>query len=171
MAVWMICGCSGAITSDAPLLDTNNSSFPLPRHAEVEGSTLQADVWQHEEGKGRIDLVERTYRVTGPDKPEPSPERFLFRQVSGNEFVVQAMNDDEWAYGLIVREDRYYLFTFNRSQQKCTDLPTAEQRALHMVVRDERCYVANLRDLVGLLRHLRKRFPHPTSAFSVREIN
>ena len=170
LAVWTVCGCSGAITSDTPLLVMRSASFPLPRHAEVEGSTLQADVWQREAGKGRIDLVDGAYRVTGPDSSEPSPDRFLFKQVSGNELIVQARNDDAWAYGLIVREDRYYLFTFNRSEQTCTELSAEEQRALHMVVRDQRCYVRNLTDLVGLLRFMRKRFPHPTSAFTIIEV-
>ena len=167
LAAWTVCGCSGAITSNTSLLDTGNASFPLPRHAEIEASTLQADVWQREEGRGRVDLVDGAYRVTGPDRSEPSPDRFLVKQIGSNEFIVQARNDDEWAYGLIVREDRYYLFVFNRSGQSCTDLSSAEQGALNMVVRDDRCYVAKLPDLAGLLRYLRKKFPHPTSAFTV----
>lgn len=167
LAVCTVCGCTGAITSDAPLLDSRNASFPLPRHAQVEASTLHDDVWQRDPRKGRIDLIDRAYRVTGPDEPAPSPERYLFRQVNRSEFVVQARNDDAWAYGLIVREDRYYLFTFNRDEENCTSLSAAEQTDLHMTVRDNRCYVANLADLIGLLRYMRKRFPHPTSAFSV----
>lgn len=167
LAACMVFGCAGAITSDAPLLNSRNASFPLPRHAQLEASTLHDDVWQRDERKGRIDLVDGAYRVTGPDEPTPSPERYLFRQVGRDEFVVQGRNDDAWAYGLIVREDRYYLFTFNRTGENCTSLSALEQSELHMTVRDDRCYVANLPDLIGLLHHMRKKFPHPTSAFTV----
>jgi hypothetical protein len=167
LAVCMACGCTGTITSDTPLLDSGNATFPLPPHAQVEASTLHHDVWQRDPKKGHIDLVDGAYRVTGPDEPGPSPEEYLFKQIGRDEFVVQARNDDAWAYGLIVREDRYYVFTFNGADENCTSLSAAEQRDLHVIVRDDRCHVANLPDLVGLLRHMRMKFPRPTSAFTV----
>jgi hypothetical protein len=168
LAVCTVCGCTGTITSDAPLLDAKNASFPLPRHAQLEASTLHDDVWQRDARKGRIDLVDGAYRVTGLDEPAPSPESYLFRQVGRDEFVAQARNEYAWAYGLIVREDRYYLFTFNRPDENCTSLSAAEQNDLHVTVRNDQCLVANLHDLTGLLRRLRQMFPHPTSAFTVK---
>ena len=167
LTVCTVCGCTGTISSDAPLLDSRNASFPLPRHAQIEASTLRDDVWQRDPRKGRIDLVDGAYRVTGPDELAPSPEQYVFRQIGRGEFVVQARNDDAWAYGLIVREDRYYVFTFNRAEENCTSLSAVEQYDLHVIVRDDRCHVTNLPDLIGLLRHMRTRFPHPTSAFTV----
>lgn len=81
---------------------------------------------------------------------------------------MQASNGQEWAYGLIVQADMYYLFTFNRSDQGCTSLSAAERSRFNMTVEDDVCHVSSLKDLTGLLLHLRQRFPLPTSAFTLR---
>lgn len=174
LALLVICllgGCKGTITSTEPLLLPRDASFPLPPVAAVTGQRLDDDnVWERDPREARVDLVDRSYRVTSPDQSGPSPDRFLFKDIGEGEFIVQASNGSDWAYGLIVHADMYYLFAFNRGQEKCTDLSAPEQGKLRVVVRDDRCYVARLGDLVGLLRYLRQKFPHPTSAFTVRNI-
>ena len=174
LAMLVICllgGCEGVITSDTPLLVSENASFPLPSGAEITGQTLgDNNVWERDERKAHIFLVDRSYRLSTPDQPAPSPDRFLFKQIGDGQYVVQASNDSEWAYALLVRADMYYLFTFNRSDQNCLRLSADERDRLHATVRNDRCYVASLPDLVGLLRYLRDRFPHPTSAFVVGQV-
>jgi hypothetical protein len=166
----LLCGCKGTITSDGPLLTTKDASFPLPSGAELTGDRLDdGGVWERDERKGHIDLVDGSYRVTGPDASSPSSDTFLFKRIGGDELIVQGSNGSEWAYGLIVHADMYYLFTFNRAGENCTTLSAEERGRLHVAVRDDRCYVASLRDLVGLLRYLRRKFPHPTSAFVVHD--
>jgi hypothetical protein len=171
LVLCLLGGCEGVITSDTPLLVPENASFRLPSGAQITGQTLDDNnVWARDERKARIFLVDGSYRLRTPDQPAPSPDRFLFRQIADGQYVVQASNDSEWAYALLVRADLYYLFTFNRSDQNCPKLSVDERDRLHAIVRNDRCYVASLRDLVGLLRYLRDRFPNPTSAFVVGQI-
>ena len=75
-----------------------------------------------------------------------------------DQFVAQASNDSDWAYGLTARADVYSLFTFNRNDQNCTNLSSDERASLRAIIRGDRCYVENLRDLISLLRYLRRKF-------------
>jgi hypothetical protein len=54
--------------------------------------------------------------------------------------------------------------------RNCTELSPDERDSSYATVRDDRCYVANLHDLIGLLRHLRRKFPYPISVFTVRAV-
>ncbi len=123
-----------------------------------------------EEHTARVLLVDGSYRTSTPDRPAPFSDSFLLKQISRNEFVAQGSNGREWAYALIVRADMYYLFAFNRTGQNCTSLLPEERHRLHIIVRDDICYVSSLNDLIRLLRFLRRKFPYPTSAFNVREV-
>jgi hypothetical protein len=162
-------GCKGVITSATPLLDPRHAAYPVASGSEVTGQTLNDGlVWETDAKTARLLLVDGAYQVIDPDQPTAAAERFLFRQIGVDEFVVQASNGSEWAYALVVHADRYYLFTFNRTDQDCTILSSAELSRFRTTVKDDRCHVADLPGLVGLLRHLRQRFPHPTSTFSVR---
>jgi hypothetical protein len=170
--LWLICllvGCKGTITSPEPLITAATASYPFPAMVEVEAQTLNEDhVWERTEGKGRLTLVDRSYRVTGPDETAPSPDTYLFKQIRDGLYVVQASNGEEWAYGLIVRADAYYLFTFNLDKQNCTNLSEAELRRFNATIKDDGCSVSSMQDLTGLLLHLRQKYPYPTSAFTVR---
>jgi hypothetical protein len=165
----LLVGCNGYITSPEPLITVANASYPFPAIAEVEPQTLNEDhVWERSEGKARLTLVDRSYRVADPDEAAPSSDTYLFKQIKDGLFIVQASNGDEWAYGLIVHADMYYLFTFNFADQRCTSLSAAELGRFNTIIRDDDCYVSSVKDLTGLLLHLRQRFPYPTSAFTVR---
>ena len=70
---------------------------------------------------------------------------------------------EQWqrvAYALIVQADMYYLLTFNRTDQNCMDL-SADERARFDAAVGGRCY-GDLRDLIGFLRYLRRKFQNPT---------
>ena len=43
LVVCLLGGCKGAFTSDKPLLNSNDASFPLPSGAEVAGQRLEDD--------------------------------------------------------------------------------------------------------------------------------
>lgn len=168
LTVCVLCGCKGTITSTEPLLTKANASLPLASGAGVTGQRLDEDgVWERDERTARILLVDGAYRIVAPDQATASSDTFLFKRISGDEFIVQASNGSDWAYGLIVHAEMYYLFTFNREGQNCTNLPPDERERLHTNIKDDRCYVASLRDLAGLLRYLRRKFPRPSSAFAV----
>jgi len=172
LMVCLLAGCKGTITSREPLLSPANAAYPFPPAAEVEAWSLNDDnVWERREGTARLTLQDRAYRVTEPGESLPSPDSFLFRQIEDGLFIVQASNGTEWAYGLIVHADMYYLFTFNRTDQNCTSLSAAERSRFAMTVADDVCYVSSLKDLIGLLLHLRQRFPLPTSAFTPRWVD
>lgn len=163
-------GCKGTVTSSEPLLAAKDASFPVPSGTEITGQKLDDQgVWEGDERKATILLVDGSYRVIGPDQSGPSPDSFLFKQIDDGQFIVQASNGSEWAYGLIVRADMYYLFTFNRDDQNCTKLSAGELAMLHATIAKGRCYVSSLSDLVRLLWLLREKYPNPTSAFIVHE--
>ncbi len=169
LMVVLLCGCKGIVTSATPLLVPRDASYPIASGAEVIGQSLDdSSVWEKDEHKAQLVLVDGYYRVIEPDQSSPSPDRFLVRQVGNQEFIVQASNGSGWAYGLIVHADMYYLFAFDRAEENCTKLSASELARFHTVIKDDDCQVASLNDLIGLLRYLRSRFPHPTSAFAVR---
>jgi hypothetical protein len=162
----LLCGCKGTVMSDAPLLSARDAVFPLASGTEIAAQRLDdRNVWQREDGSARVVVVDGAYKIVDPGASVPSADSFLVRQTGKGEFFVQASNGHEWAYGLIVRGDMYYLFTFNRADQNCTTLSPEERTMFHTIVKEDSCYVADLRDLVGLLRYMRKKFPNPTSAF------
>ena len=165
----LLVGCKGYITSPKPLITTANATYPFPAISEVEAQTLNENqIWEGSEGKAHLSLIDRAYRVTDPGETAPSPDTYLLKQIEHGLFIVQARNRDEWAYGLIVHADRYYLFTFDLSDRNCASLSTLELGAFNTIVRDDVCYVSSIMDLTGLLLHLRKKFPYPTSSFTVR---
>jgi hypothetical protein len=165
----LLVGCKGAISSPVPLITLANASYPFQTTVEIQAQTLNEDhIWENTEGKARLTLVGRSYRVTDPDQATPSSDTYLFKQIKDNSMIVQASNGEEWAYGLIVHADRYYLFTFNLENQNCTSLSAAEQGQFHMALKDDECSVSSLEDLAGLLTLLRQKYPYPTSAFSLR---
>jgi len=167
LLVCLLLGCKGTITSPEPLISPANASYPFPAMIEIEARNLSEDhVWERSEGKGRLTLVDRTYRVTGPGDAAPSSDTYLFKQIRDGMYVVQASNGQEWAYGLIVHADAYYLFAFNLDKQNCTNLSPAELRRFNATIKDDGCSVSSMRDLTGLLLHLRPKFPYPTSAFT-----
>lgn len=169
LLVGLLGGCKGIITSAEPLLTPSNASFPLTSGTQITGQRLgDNNDWEKDERRARILLVDGYYRIIDPDQAEPGSESFLFREIGDGQLIVQASNGHEWAYALIVHTDMYYLFTFARTDQTCADLSANERSRLHVIVSDDRCLVANLRELIALLRYLRTRFPYPTSAFAVR---
>jgi hypothetical protein len=160
VTVCCLTACQGTITSPAPLITPANAANPLPAIATVEAMTLDEDqVWESNEGKAWLTLADRSYHVSGPDDTAPSPDTYLFRQIGKGLFIVQASNGKEWAYGLIVRADVDYLFTFNLEGQRCTNLSACELRRFNATLQDDGCSVSNLRDLTALLLDLRRRFP------------
>ena len=160
VTVCFLTACQGAITSPAPLITPANAAYPLPAIATVEAMTLDEDqVWESNEGKAWLTLADRSYHVSGPDDTAPSPDTYLFRQIGKGLFIVQASNGKEWAYGLIVRADVDYLFTFNLEGQRCTNLSASELRRFNATLQDDGCSVSNLRELTALLLGLRRRFP------------
>jgi len=177
IAVWKPCttlllaclvvACTGAITSPTPLITPANATYPFPQSVEVEGQKLTDDhVWESSEGRAHLTLQDGSYRVQGPNDPAPSTDTFLFRRIDDGSLIVQGSNGKEWAYGLIIHQDMYYLFTFNRPDQNCTSLSADERGRFDTVQTNDRCTVSSLRDLTGLLLYLRRRFPYPTSAFT-----
>jgi hypothetical protein len=168
LLVGLVGACKGSITSTEPLLTPRNASFPLASGTQMTGQRLGDDnVWQNDDPGARILLVDGYYRIIDPDQAAPGPDSFLFQEIGDGEFIVQASNGHEWAYALIVRADMDYLFAFNRAGQNCTNLSDDERTNLRVVISDDRCMVGNQHDLTALLRYLRRRFPYPTSAFSV----
>jgi hypothetical protein len=166
LALCLLCGCKGAIVSTAPLIATRDAAFPLASGTEIVAETLDDhNVWQREDRTARILIADGAYGIVDPGQSAPSSDRFLVRPIGNGEFVVQGSSGNEWAYGLIVHADRYYVFTFNRPEQGCTDLSADERGRFHVTVKDDQCYVASQRDLIGLLRYLRRRYPTPASAF------
>jgi hypothetical protein len=169
LLVCLLLGCKGTITSPEPLITAATASYPFPAMIEIEAQNLSEDhVWERSEGKGRLTLVDRSYRVTGPGDAGPSSDTYLFKQIRDGMYVVQASNGNEWAYGLIVRADSYYVFTFNLDKQNCTNLSAAELGRFNATIKDDGCSVSTMKDLTGLLLHLRQQYPYPTSAFTVR---
>jgi hypothetical protein len=167
--VCLLVGCKGYITSPEPLITPANASYPFTAAIQIEAQTLNEEhVWESTEGKARLTLVDRSYRVTDPDEAAPSSDAYLIKQISNDAFIVQASNGAEWAYGLVVHADRYYLFTFNLDNQNCTNLSAAEQSRFNMTIKDDGCSVSSLKDLTGLLFLLRQKHPYPTSAFRLR---
>jgi hypothetical protein len=170
LAVCLLVGCKGYITSQIPLVTVDNASYPFPVVAKVEAQTLdEHQAWQAVEGKAQLSLIDGAYRVTDSGTTVPSSDTYLFKRITDKRFIAQASNGHEWAYGLIERADRYYLFTFDLPDQNCTNLSSAELRRFNTAVRDDVCYVSSLADLSGLLLYLRQRFPHPVSSFIVAE--
>lgn len=173
---WMtilLAGCNAYVSSHVPLFHPADGTYPFPPNAAIAAQTLTDDhVWAPIEGTGRLSLVDRSYRVTGPDDAAPSQEEFLVRRLADRTFIVQATRagtaGTETAYGLIVDADAYYLFTFTRDGQNCASLSAAERARFNVAVDQNVCYVANLNDLTGLLLYLRGKFPYPTSMFTVR---
>ncbi len=164
-------GCKGVITSEQPLLVSQDASFPVPSGSEITGQSLDDRyVWERDERKARILRAGGYYRIAGPEQAVASSDRFLLKQIGDGQFLVQASNGSEWAYGLIEHADMYYVYTFNRDEQNCTNLSAGERDMLHTTIRKDSCYVTNLRDLVRLLRFLRRKYPYPTSAFTVRTL-
>ena len=173
IACALLAGCHGYVTSHEPLISVANASYPLPASAGIDGFTLDDNhVWQRTEGTAHLSLVQGYYRVTDPDRATPSPETYLFKRIDKDRFIVQATtvqtDGTDWAYGLIVRADMYYLFTFDSGEQTCANLSDAERSRFNAVLEDDACYVSTLRDLTGLLLFLRSKFPLPTSAFVIR---
>ena len=170
LACVLLEGCHGYITSREPLISVANASYPLPASAGIDAFTLDDNhVWQRTEGRAHLSLVQGNYRVTDPDRTEPSAETYLFKRIDNDRFIVQATSPQtdgsDRAYGLIVHADMYYLFTFDSGEQTCANLSDAERSRFNAVLKDDACYVANLSDLGGLLLFLREKFPYPTSAF------
>lgn len=166
LAMALLGGCKGYVASDHPLLTQQNAEFPLASGTGISGWTLGDDkVWERDEHTARLVVIDGSYRLFEPGSAEAGTDRLLVRRIGRDEFVVQASNGSTWAYGLIVRADMYYLFTFNRGEENCTKLSTEERARFRTIVQDDVCYVGNSQDLVGLLRYLRQKFPYPTSAF------
>jgi hypothetical protein len=165
----LLAGCKGYITSPEPLITRANASYPFPAHAVIEAQTLNEDhVWERSEGKATLRLVDRSYRVVDPDERVPSSDTYLFKQVGRDLIIAQASNGQEWAYGLLVHADRYYLFTFNLDSQNCTNLSETDRSRFRITLKDDGCSVSSLKDLVGLLTYLRQKYPNPTSALSLQ---
>ena len=80
-------------------------------------------------------MVDGSYRISAQDRAASASDSFLFKQISDDQFVAQASNGSDWAYGLIVRADMYYLFTFNRADQNCTNLSSDERAGLRTIIR------------------------------------
>jgi hypothetical protein len=169
LATCLLVGCKGYITSPEPLITRANASYPFPARAVIEAQTLNEDhVWEPGEGKATLTLVDRSYRVIDPDEKVPSSDTYLFKQIGRDLIIAQASNGEEWAYGLLVHADRYYLFTFNLDNQNCTNLSETERARFRMTLKDDGCSVSSLKDLVGLLAYLRQKYPNPTSALSLQ---
>ena len=167
LPVCLLVACEGTITSPVPLLNTANATWPFPATVEIEASTFNGHAWENIEGEARLSLTDGAYRLSNPNETTPTAETFLFRRITDDSFIAQAGNGDEWAYGLIVHSERYYLFAFNRAEQNCTILSAAERKRFGVIIEGGRCLVSNLDDLTDLLLHLWERFPNPTSAFAV----
>jgi hypothetical protein len=169
LLVCFLAACKGNITSPEPLLSPTNASYPFPPISEIEAEILtDHHVWERIEGRAHLTLMNRSYQVTNPNEATPTPETFLFREIASDLFAAQGSNGHEWAYGLVAHSDKYYLFTFNRPDQSCITLSTAERRRFGTTLKGDGCSVSNLKDLTGLLLYLRSKHPDPTSAFTVR---
>jgi hypothetical protein len=170
LAACLLVGCKGYITSQVPLVTVETAAYPFPVVARVEAQTLdEHQVWQAVEGRPVLTLVDGAYRLTDVGETMPSPDTYLFKSITDTLFIAQARNKDEWAYGLIERADRYYLFTFDLPDRSCTTLSSAELGRFNASIRDDVCHVSSLADLSGLLLYLRRKFPQPVSSFTVTE--
>ena len=167
----LLCGCKGTVMSTAPLLSARDETFPLVSGTEIAAQRLDDhNAWEREDRPARVVIADGAYRIIDPGQSVPSSDSFVVKRIGRDEFVVQASNGHEWAYGLIVHSDMYYLFTFNRTDQNCTTLSPDARAKFHTLINEDRCYVTNLRDLIGLLRYLRQKFPSATSAFDTLRV-
>src|SRR4051794_25081814 len=90
LAVCLLVGCKGYITSQVPLITVNNASYPFPVVARVEAQTLDEHrVWQAVEGKAEMTLIDRAYRVTDSGATVPSSDTYLFKQITDKRFIAQ----------------------------------------------------------------------------------
>ena len=135
LVVCLLGGCKGTFTSDKPLLNSNDASFPLPSGAEVAGQSLTMTMSEREGRTARILVVDGSYRISAQDRVASASGSFLLKQISDDQFVAQASNDSDWAYGLTARADVYSLFTFNRNDQNCTNLSSDERASLRAIIR------------------------------------